>query len=110
MKDEVREKIINRFVGLKSKNCSLIAVDGEGIKKAKDINKNVVQSIRHKEYANVLFVRGLARHNMKRIQSKRHRTGTCDVFKVSFSCFVDKRCILDHGISCFAYFQRDLLD
>ena len=30
----------------------------------KDINKIVVDKIRHKEYINVLFGRGLMRHNM----------------------------------------------
>ena len=35
----------------------------------------------------------LIRHRMKRIQSKFHRLGTCDVCKISFSCFDDKRYI-----------------
>ena len=30
--------------------CSLIAVDGKEIKRAKGVNKNVVKNIRHKEY------------------------------------------------------------
>ena len=32
---------------------------------------------------------------MKRIQSKLHRTGTYDGFKISLSCFDDKRYLLD---------------
>ena len=75
MKDEVRGKIIHEFVGLKSKMYSLITVDDGEIKRVKDVNKNV-DSIRHKEYADVLFGRGLTRHNIKRIQSKLHRIGT----------------------------------
>ena len=50
MKDEVRGTIINEFVGLKSKMYSLVTVDGGWIKKTKDVNENVVDSIRYKEY------------------------------------------------------------
>ena len=86
MKDEVRGKIISEFVGLKSKMYSLVTVDSREITKAKGVNKNIAESIRHKKYADVLFGRGLVRHKMKRIQSKLHRSGTY-VCKISLSCF-----------------------
>ena len=62
MKDKVRGKIISGFVALKSKMYSLVMVDSEGIKKAKDVNENVVKNIKHKEYVDLLFRRGLVRH------------------------------------------------
>ena len=83
MKNEVRGKISSEFVAVKSNTYSLFIVDNEGIKKAKGINKNVVKSIMHKKYVDVLFARGLVRHNMKRVQSRLHRTGTYDVWKTS---------------------------
>ena len=43
---------------------------------------------------------------MKRFWSKSHRIGTYDVCKISFSCFDDKRCILDDGINSLAYFHK----
>ena len=36
---------------------------------------------------------------MKRIQSKLHRIGTYDVYKISLSCFDDKRYVLDDGVN-----------
>ena len=83
MKNEVRGKISSEFVAVKSNTYSLFIVDNEGIKKAKGINKNVVKSIMHKKYVDVLFARGLVRHNMKRVQSRLYRTGTYDVWKTS---------------------------
>ena len=101
MKEEAKGKIINEYVGLKSKMYSLAMVDNEEIKKAKGINKNVVKSISHKEYVDVLFNRGLIRHKMKNIQSRLHKIGTYDICKIYLSCFDDKRYILDDGISSF---------
>ena len=48
----------------------MVIVDDKEIKKTKGVNKNIVDKIRHKEYSDVLFGRGLMRHNMKRIQSE----------------------------------------
>ena len=49
------------------------------------------------------------REIMKRIQSKLHKTGTCEVCKISFSCSDDKRYILHDGINSLAYFHREIL-
>ena len=48
------------------------------------------------------------RQKMKRIQSKLHRIGTYDVFKISLSCFDDKRHILLNGINSLTYFHEDI--
>ena len=95
MKDEFKGEIISEFVGLKSKRYSLISVDDEEVTKVKGVNKK----IRHKEFLDVLFNKKVIRHNMKRIQSKLHRIGTYHVCKIPFSCFDDKRCVLDDGVN-----------
>ena len=76
MKDEFNGKIVSKFIGLKSKIYSFIAIDGEEIKKVKRVNKNLVKNIRRTEYIDVLFNKKMIRNKMKRIQSKLHRTGT----------------------------------
>ena len=53
----------------------------------KGVNKNVVKSIRQIELVDALFNTKIMRHNMKRIQSKMLRIGTCDICKIYLSCF-----------------------
>ena len=91
MKGEFKGKIISEFVGLKPKMYSLVDVDVEESKIAKGVNRGVVRGVSHKEFVDVLFRGKLIKHKMNRIQSKLHRT--FDVFKISLSCFDDKRCI-----------------
>ena len=68
------------------------------------MNKN----IKHKELVVVLFNKKVIRYNMKRIQSKLHRIGTCDVCEISLSCFDDKRYILDSGVNNLVSFHKDI--
>ena len=51
---------------------SSVVVDGEEIKKAEGVNKNVVKNRRQKEFVDVLFNKNMMRHKMKRIQSILH--------------------------------------
>ena len=47
---------------------------------------------------------------MKIIQSKLHRIRTYNVFKISLSCFDDKRYVLDDDVNTLAYFHKDIKD
>ena len=87
---------------------SSIVVDSKEIKKAKGVNKNIAEKIRHKEYLDVLFNKNMIRHKMKIIQSNLHRIGTYDIYKIILSCIDDKRYILDGGINSLTYFQKDV--
>ena len=104
MKDEFNGVKILKFDGLKSKMYSLISVDDREVNKAKGINKK----LRYEEYVDVLFNKKIVRHNIKRIQSKLHEIGTYDVFKISLSCFDDKRYVLDNEINTLAYFHKEM--
>ena len=46
-------------------------------------------------------------HKMKRIQSKKHKLAIYEIDKIYFSCFDDKRFVLDDGIHTLAYFHED---
>ena len=89
MKDEMCGKVNLGFCKLELKMYSFYTVDNEEKIRAKSVNKK----LKHNEFIDVLFNKKIVRHNMKRIQSKRHRLGTYDVFKISLSCFDDKRYI-----------------
>ena len=104
MKDELSGKVISEFIGLKPKMYSLISVDDEEKIRAKGVSKK----LKHSEFVDVLFNEKVIRHNMKRIQSRIHRLGTYDVFKISLSCLVDKRYALDDGVNTVAYFHKDI--
>ena len=55
----------------------------------------------------VSFNEEIIRPKMKRIQSKKHKLGTCEINKILLSCFDDKRYVLDDGIRTLAYFYKD---
>ena len=44
---------------------------------------------------------------MKRIQSKKHKLGACEIDKISLSPFGNKRYLLDDGIYTLSYFHKN---
>ena len=42
------------------------------------------------------------------MHSKLHKVGTYDFFKISLSCFDDKRYVLDDRINAMVYFHKDM--
>ena len=69
---------------------SFLGDDGSKHKKAKDVNGNVVVTISHNLYKDVLLNNKCLRHSMNRFQSKDHRIGIYEINKVPLSCFEDK--------------------
>ena len=68
MKDLSEGKIIDEFVGLKSKMYSIKNIDGEESNTAKRVNI----ATGFNEFKDTLFNKKVVRHKMKRIQSKKH--------------------------------------
>ena len=104
MKDESEGKIIDEFVGLKSKMYSMKNIDGKESNTAKGVNI----ATEFNEFKDTLFNKKVLRHKMKRIQDKnKHKIGTYEINKKSLSCFDDKRFVLNDGIHTLAYFHTD---
>ena len=53
------------------------------------------------------YLKKIARHKMRRIQSKKYQIGTYEVNKILLSCFDDERFVLDDGIYTLAYFHKN---
>ena len=96
MKDETGRVAIEEFVRLKPKMYSFL-VDNNEHKKAKDVNKNVAETISHNEYQDVLLHKKCVTHWMNRIRSKNLKIGTYEIKKNLFSCINNKIYIQNNG-------------
>ena len=47
-------------------------------------------------------------HQMNTIRSECHQIGSCELNKISLSCFDDKRYIHNDGISSYAYGHKNI--
>ena len=104
IKDVSEGKIIDEFLGLKSKMYSMKNIDGKESNMAKGVNI----ATEFNEFKDTLFNKKIIRHKMRRIQGKKHKMGTYEINKISLSCFDDKRFVLDDEIHTLAYFHKDL--
>ena len=58
---------------------SYLVNDNSEHKKAKSVNRNVVATVSHNEYKDVLLNKKCLRHSINRIQRKDHRIGTYEI-------------------------------
>ena len=73
---------------------SMKKIDGKECNTA----KRVSTATEFDKFKYILFNEKIIRHKMKRIQSKKNKLRTYEIDKISFSCFDDKRYVLDDGI------------
>ena len=104
MKDLSEGKIIDEFVGLKSKMHSVKNIDGKESNTAKGVNT----ATEFNEFRDTLSNKKVLRHKMNRIPGKKRKIGTYEINKISLLCFDDKRFVLDDGIHTLAYFHKGL--
>ena len=110
MKDEAAGVPITEFVGLRSKMYSYMKDNQKGGKTAKGIKKNIIKkNITHSNYRDTLFNSEQMMHKMKTIRSENHQLGSCEINKVSLSCFDDKRYIHDDGVTSYAYGHKNII-
>ena len=101
MKDETGGVTIEDFFELKPKRYLFLVDERNEHRKSKSVNKNVVATIRHGEYKNVLLNIKSLKHLMNTMQSK-NKIGTYEINKISLSYFDDKMYILNNGHSVLA--------
>ena len=104
MKDLSEGKIVDEFVGLKSKMYSIKNIDGKESNTAKGVNI----ATEFNEFKDTLFNKKIMRHKMRRIQAKKHSVGTYEINKISLSVTDDKRLVLNDNIHTLAYFHKDI--
>ena len=68
-----------------------------GLQKAKGVNKNIVVTISHNEWIDVLLNKNCIRQSMNGIQSKDHRMEIYEINNISLSYFGDKIYIQNNG-------------
>ena len=103
MKHEFGGVIVSKFVGLKSKMYSMKKIDGIEYNTAKVVSI----ATEFDKFKDVLFNKIIITHEMKRIQSTNHKLGTYEINKISLTCFVDKRYMLDDGTCTLSYFHKN---
>ena len=104
MKDKSEGKIIDEFVGLKSKMYSMKNIGD----KESNTTKGVNIATDFNEFKDTLFNKKIIRHKMRRIPSTKHKMGTYEINKISLSALDGKRFVLNDGIHTLAYFYKDL--
>ena len=67
-------------------------IDGKESNVAKEVNI----AIEFNKFKDTLFNKKIIRHDMRRIQGKKHKIGTDKIYKISLSVFDDKRFVLNN--------------
>ena len=102
-KDEMSGKIIEEYVGLRSKMYSIKWPEGNA-RTCKGISKSVNKvALRHEMYKECLMNVELRTDKEPRIGSELHQIYTYSFSKISLSLFDDKRYVLDDKINTLAY-------
>ena len=111
MKDEAAGKNTKEFVGLRSKQYSLLMEDGGETKKCKGIKKQVVESsITHEDYKTCLITGKELLRKQNIIRRYEHDMYTEEVNKVALSANDDKRYILKDGMHTLAWGHYKIKD
>ena len=88
MKDEITGVAVKEMFRLKPEMYSFSVEDNIEHRKAKGIN--VVATISHDEYKDLLLNNKCLRYSINRIQNKNLKIGTYEINQIYLSCFDDK--------------------
>lgn len=103
-KDELHGEIMTGFVGLRSKMYAVRTKNGDAMKKAKGVKKNVLKNtITFDHFVHCLYDKRLVHRTQNMIRSKLHKVYSIEQSKICLSPFDDKRQILDDFIHTRPY-------
>ena len=104
-KDELNWKIMEEFIGLRSKLYAYkVFEDGKETKKAKGIKKNVIQKQScFDDFRRCLLTKEAIYKKQNMFRTKKHEIYTVKQNKKSLSFYDDKRFILENGIDTLAW-------
>ena len=102
VKDEVADRQITHFVGLRPKFYSFKVEDDKTVKKCKGIKKNVKREITFDDYVKFLFSGKELMKTMKIMRSENHDIYSKKVNKIALSNDDDKRKVVDDCIHTLA--------
>ena len=104
MKDETNGQYIMEFVGLKPKMYAIKTEDDKESKKAKGVQKAVVnKDLTFENYKTVLCEHSILRKEQRGIRSSKHKLYTIAQNKIALSGIDTKRWINDDGITSYAH-------
>ena len=107
-KDECASKVVEAFIGLRSK-MYVFKVEDKEVKVAKGVKKNVIyQNLKFEDYKKALEEHVQYEHEFKTITSQKHDVQTMFQSKISLSAFDDKRFLIDK-INSLPYGHYSLL-
>ena len=90
MRHEIGDVAVEELVGLKLNMYPCLVDDNSKQKKANCVNKNVIATIIHNEYEDVLLNKKCSWYSMNRIQSKDHRIRSYEIKKKILTKYISK--------------------
>ena len=105
MKDEYAGTDILDVIAMKPKSYSIKDVKNNETSK----HKGHSHDFKHSEYKDTAINKFFFMHPMRKISSLHHKIFTIEILKRSLSCFDDKRCICDDGITTYTLGHKNMI-
>ena len=105
MKEEYAGTDILEVIAMKPKSYSIKDVNNNETNK----HKGHSDDFKHSEYKDTAINKNFFTHSIKKISSLHHKISTIEILKRSLSCFDDKRCIRDDGITTYALGHKNII-
>jgi len=108
-KSEVDDRVIEEFIGLRSKSYSILMADATTKSAAAGTKRDIARlKLNHKKYKETLQYLKDFNVTQTTLKSRNHHMMMISTNRISLSAYDDKRFILDNGVDTLAYGHVDL--